>query len=275
MKTFGATMKTFGATISIGLGDAIYIASAVNKVKHLYDNIYINASKELADRYKNNTLYNDFYIEFIRTLFTDPKIIIQSEKKFPYIPTETLMNGYFSPTVPRFIKELTDQKYTTEKEEYIVITTKVRQLKYEVYFNIKNNLINKLKNLSKKYKIVIIGEKEVEMNTEYQAYGSNYIYSIYNDLLLLENIVDCTIPKLGITAPELETIKKDCTIMNKARSVITLGCGGNLALALSVANNLNSFRTDNYVFIDKMLINNQQLYTTKDPNLFMKKLEEL
>lgn len=268
-------MKTFGTTIAIGLGDAIYIAAAINKVKHMYDNIYINASKDFATIYKNNTLYSDFYINFIKILFTDPKIIIQSERQFPYIPTETLINNHFPPTIPRFISELTDQKYTISEKEYIVVTTKVRQLKYDLYSNIKHKLINQLNKLSKKYKIVIIGEKEVEMNTEYQAYGNDYIYSIYNDLLLLENIVDCTVPKLGITSPEIENIKKDCSIMNKARSVITLGCGGNFALALATANNLSSFRTDNYLFIDKMLTNNQQLNTTKDLSLFIKRLEEL
>jgi len=57
------------------------------------------------------------------------------------------------------------------------------------------------------------------------------------------NILDLTVPALGITAPNLIQIQQDCLIMNKAKLVITIGVGGGFCMATTVSN-VVGYRTD-------------------------------
>lgn len=263
-------MKTTGFTIAVGLGDAIFIAAALNAIKDKYDKIYINPALHLAQSYKDNGVeYSAFYLKILSLLFTDPKFIINdTSKTFPYITTKTLFNT-ITPILPRFSKELTLESNQKIEGEYVVVTTKVRQLSRSLYDKTNTQFLNAINTLSKKYKVVIIGEKIVEMNTEYKAYGPEYIYNIYDDLLKINNVIDLTIPKLGITVPEIENLKKDCSIMRDAKCVITFGCGGNFVLAIAVSNNFIGYRHDDYSFIDIALRNQNKIVTTNNPASFI------
>lgn len=124
------------------------------------------------------------------------------------------------------------------KEPYIVITTKVRDFSHSKYLKTKDIFINILKSLSTKYKIVVIGEKLIEDTIENRELS---IFSIYKDIVQnIENVIDLTEETISSkeNPPKLDKIRKDCDLMNKANCVITLGDGGNVVLALSVAKNL-------------------------------------
>jgi len=269
-------MKTLGLSIAIGLGDAIFISAAINNIKQNYDNIYLNPLLELAETYKNNGIeYSEFFLNFLRLLCFDSKYIINDKSKsFPFVPTENLFNN-ITPVVPRFSIQLHCDNYIPISEEYIVITTKIRQLHINLYKKTKDSLLNSLNKLSEKYKIVILGEREIEINNEYSHYGSKHIYNIYKDLITVNNILDLTIPKLGITVPNINQLKKDCTIMNKAKCVITLGCGGNFALASATAEKLIAYRNDDYKFVDVIFKNNKDLILTNNNLSFIKHLNGL
>jgi len=270
-------MKQLGIKIAVGIGDAIFIAAALNKVKDNYDIIYINPKWELAQEYKNNGKeYCEFYLQILKLLFNDPKFVIDDKSKnFEYITTYTLFNGMLSPVLPRFYDVLKPEKINTIEDDYICVTTKVRQLDVALYNKIKNDFISVLSKISKKYKLVLIGERIVEMNNEYNIFGNKYIYSIYNDVVKIDNVIDLTIPKLGITVPNLEHLKQDCSIMNDAKCVITLGCGGNFVLASSVANKLIAYKKDQYNFVELAFENNENFIIVNDGNLFLEKLKTL
>jgi hypothetical protein len=273
-------MKTLGITIAVGLGDAIFIASALHAVKHKYDKIYINARWDLAEVYKNNGKeYSDFYLEMLKLLFNDSKFIIDDKtQKFPFKNMNQLWGEGVPPVLPRFANVLKIDEKIPVSGDYLVVTTKVRQLDKKTRYNaVKEEFIKTLDLLSKKYKIVIIGEKEVEMNTEYCAYGSRHIYSIYSDVIdgVKNNIIDLTVPKLGIKSPDIDVLKRDCSIMNKSKCVITLGCGGNFVLALSVANRMVGFRYDDYKFVDHAVKGADNINITSNVNQFIKLLQRL
>lgn len=270
-------MKQFGIKIAVGLGDAIFIAAALNKVKDNYDTIYINPKWELAQEYKNNGKeYSEFYLQILKLLFNDPKFVIDDKSKnFEYITTYSIFNGMLTPVLPRFYDVLKSEKPNIIDGDYICITTKVRQLDVLLYNEIKNDFISILTEISKKYKLVLIGEQIIEMNNEYNIFGNNYIYSIYNDVVKVDNVIDLTIPKLGITVPDLEHLKQDCSIMNNAKCVVTLGCGGNFVLASAVANKLIAYKKDQYQFVELAFENNENFMAINDGNLFLEKLKTL
>lgn len=268
-------MSKLELSISLGMGDIIYMAAALNAVKDKYDEININANWELADVYKNNHKYADFSYELMKKVF-DKKININKEGKYKLIAMTDGLNPNIIPTLPRFLKQLSgEQKPLTGN--YIVITTKVRQLNKNIYNNVKSQFLDTIKELSNKYNIVILGEREVEINYEYSQYNNKNIYSIYNDIKsnIKNNVIDLTIPKLGIQIPTFDKLEKDCAIMGGARSVITFGCGGNFALALSTAQNVIGLRSDNYTFVDSIIKQHDNMEITFNIINFLSSLKSL
>jgi hypothetical protein len=269
-------MAIFSLTIPVGIGDAIFVASSLLAIKNNYEHIYINIHPGLAQAFKDNAKYDDFYLDLVKILFSDPKFVINDRSKIcPYIPTEELFNNVIVPVLPRFYDKLVCTSVPVIDGEYIVVTTKVRQLAHTIYQAIKPRFLAALTNLSKKYKVVIIGEKITEMNTEYRQYGNEYIYNIYSDLIGINGVIDLTISKLGITSPEIGQLKKDCSIMHGAKSVITIGCGGNFILATSVARKLIAYRVDDYNFVDRMFQGQSDLITINNSDKFLALLQQL
>jgi len=274
-------MKTFGLKIAAGLGDAIFIAAALNAIKDKFDRIYVSVRWDIADTYRlGGQPYRQFHTEVLKLLFADPKFILDNpDKNYPYFSVGALWAAGIPLVLPRFGKVLTttDPLPAEIDKQYIVVTTKVRQLDSKLYKCVKIDFLATLVELSKKYKIVIIGEREVEMNPEYLIYGNRYIYCIYDHLIgaLKENVVDLTVPKLGITVPNIDTFKRDCSIMLNAKCVVTLGCGGNFILAAAVAKRLLAFRKDDYAFVSHAFKGVPQFLETRNHKLFIDKLTEL
>jgi hypothetical protein len=126
------------------------------------------------------------------------------------------------------------------------------------------------------YKLVVLGEKVVEMNPEYQHYTDRYIYSIYQDIMShvgADRIVDLTFPALGITSPNLTQFLQDCLILNQAKFVITLGVGGNFCMATAVANTIG-YRLDNDEIADLIFKNElPNAFVTKEFDRFINRIK--
>ena len=132
-----------------------------------------------------------------------------------------------------------------------------------------------LKNVSKKYKIVVIGERAVEYNEEYTQHGSDQVYSIYNDIvtnIAKDRLVDLTVPSLGITTPNLENIRKDCSVFRDAKFTIMIGFGGAFCLSATTSNVicLNVTCCD-FSWSSDWLVNykHPRMFATKDLNTFI------
>jgi hypothetical protein len=167
-------------------------------------------------------------------------------------------------------------------EEYIVITTKIRHISKKLLFPLLPQLWVVLREVAKKYKIVILGERFVERSKEYSVSGNvESTFGIYEQIISNlpgDRLVDLTVPCLGITAPDITKIKQDCLIMKEAKYSVILGIGGNLWLSL-VSGKTIGFRFDNLGIFTTItdLINNpnfDKAFVTKDWKIFLNKLLE-
>ena len=106
-------------------------------------------------------------------------------------------------------------------------------------------MVFKHKKLSDKYKIVIIGERDILDSVEYKIIGEQRIYCIYDDLISnlsdTGQLIDLTVSGKEITIPSLKKLQQDCLIMHNAKNVISLGFGGNLILTLASAKSSTNF----------------------------------
>lgn len=265
-------MKKLEFLIAAGLGDNIILRMALDTVKHNYDEIRIAHNKGIVKDYRNDDpKYFKFLDELGALLFSEPPYIFD-HGDYPVIQT------YYTYSDLSIIIKNPKLEYLLAKgnslnlnQEYIVITTKIRTLPKNVFNDISKNFWVILNDLSKKYKIVILGEKEIEGN------HPDDWFSIYNEIisnLPNDKILDLTVPALGVTAPELHKVQQDCLIMKEAKFVIANGIGGNVWMAAAVANTIG-FRSDEEPIIN-IVVNPQfeNIFITKNINLFFNKLKE-
>ena len=238
-------MKQFAATIPIGIGDLIYIKGMFEPIKHEFSSINFRFHKELITAYHKDVAHFQFLEEFGKLLFGEaPYIVDDSPSSF--LRLEQMMNLGITPHKPE-LASLLCVGTPLEIGPYIVINTKVREMPQSHLREQIRDFWTLLNKLSEKYKIVILGEKVIEMNPEYEVYTSDNIYSLYPHIynnVDKDKLVDLTVPALGITAPNLKHIQQDCLIMNQAQLVINFGIGGGFCLATAVANTIG-YRYDN------------------------------
>ena len=165
-------------------------------------------------------------------------------------------------------------------EEYIIVTTKARCFSRSKFYPLSVHLWRTLKTLSEKYRIVIMGEREVEKSKEYTiAINRDNVFSIYDQIIAnvpSERIVDLSVPALGISTPDLLKIKQDCLIMKNAKAIITLGIGGNLWLSAAVSNMTIGYRDDADWVTDIVTNPNfPSMFLTKNFPEFINKLSSL
>lgn len=273
--------------IPTSLGEIINIKFHLDMIKHQYDRITLSFHKDL---WKNalHTESEDWpeKEKGWHKLLDDLGKLFFSEHPYVLLPNSTDFAGdmgVLSRKFKLFPRKAEMGHYLCKGtslnlgEEYIVITTKCRQMNRRDFLPRTIKLWNILSRLSKKYKIVILGERLVEMRKEYGAYNDG-VFGIYEELITnlpKDRIVDLTVPALGETVSSLEHIQQDCLIMKEAKLVITLGVGGNFCLATSVATMAVGYRMDNLEFTDRIF--GRQEYPnaiiTKDWNYFIQVLE--
>ena len=232
-------MKKLEMSINTGIGDNIIVRVFFDVIKHNYDQIIVSHNKDVIE-FSNNgdPNYLNFLNELGNTLFTTPPYIFSNVQYKPLFLYDTIKELNILPSKPNLDSVLCAGTSLNLGEEYIVITTKIRGLRRKDFYPFSINLWKILRKLSEKYKIVILGERQVENNKEY-ANISDIVYSIYEQIITnlpSHRIVDLTVPSLGVTTPDLKKIKQDCLIMKESKCIVTLAIGGNLWLALSVAN---------------------------------------
>lgn len=243
--------------------------------KHQFDQIKITFDQDILETCRDNDVkYKKFLDDIGKLFFSDPPYILNTGK-YTRRGQFALCKDYNLPVVKPNLKNiLCKGSLLNIEEEYIVITTKHRFFLRNYWNTISSKYWDTLNKLSKKYKLVILGEKVVEMSKEYAQHGSNITYSIYNEIIAnlpKDRVIDLTVQALGITSPELEKIQQDCLIMSEARFVIILGTGGAFCMATSVANTIGH-RTD----IDPLYEGKtyEDSYITTSFNNFINKLEQ-
>jgi len=274
--------------IPTSLGEVINIKFYLDQVKNQYDQIKLSFHTQLWDTalhtnapdWEHKKKLWDKYIHDIGQLFfSEPPYVLE--------PVSLKFNGDAISLVKRL--NLKPQKVELGhllakgislnlNEEYIVITTKLRQVDKNIFYPNSIELWKILRKLSSKYRIVILGEKYVEMRKEYISYKIP-IFGIYEQIIAnlpSERILDLTVPALGETVSDLKQIQQDCLIMKEAKFVVTLGIGGNSCMAHAVADMSIGFRADNFDFADQIFHNKEypNAIVTKDWSYFIKNLEK-
>jgi hypothetical protein len=268
-------MKVFGASTPIGLGDLIYIKAMFEPIKHEYESINIRFHREIITRYNKDPSYNNFLDELGSLLFGEAPYKLTDEPYQYYRVDELVRYHGLTPYKPELADLLCSGTPLNLDGPYIVLNTKIRSLPQSYLDQNVREFWDLLNKLSEKYKIVVLGEKVIEMNKEYQIYTSENIYSlhthIYNNMPH-DRIIDRTVPALGITTPNLQQIKQDCLIMNQAKFVINFGIGGGFCLATAVANTVG-YRYDDDLIADMVFSKEYpNAHITKDWNSFINKL---
>jgi hypothetical protein len=245
----------------LGLGDIIMIHNILENEKHRFNRIHINPRWDIINACKNGSVeYKNFFTTLMSMLFTDSKYVLDDGEAYEYTGPFILANTY-NVTRPK-LKEIFNYGKSCLDYEYIVVCTKVRALGFNEWAAVKTEFINILRRASKICKIVIVGEREIEMNSEYVALPDALKpYSIYNDLLgLLPDVefVDMTVPKLGIIVPDIENIKRDCSVMSGSKATFVFGIGGIFWLAAGASSRMIALcskcgaTNNDYIILNKM-----------------------
>jgi hypothetical protein len=281
-------MKTLEIGIPTSLGEIINIKWHLDLVKDQYDLIKINYARSLWDSCLHTNapdwnhkkaLWNKYLADISTLFFSNHPYQINDAGNAPFFDAPHLVEKIGQHPQKVELGHLLC-KGNSLNQPYIVITTKVRHLQKSVLEPKIGQLWEVLNQLSSKYKIVILGEREVEMRKEYQhPHLKDEIFGIYNDIManIANNKLDLTVPALGETVSDFSQVQQDCLIMKEAKCTITLGVGGNFCLATSVANMAIGFRADNIEFTDA--IYNGRTYhnatVTKDWDYFINAIRSL
>lgn len=268
-------MMIIQSNIPLALGDLINLKAYFDDVKNQYEIISLTFHKELyvsgvnsgKPDWPQKKLLWDKYLFDIGNLFFSEHPYRLNQGDYGFRDTMSLIRDFrLRPRKPELGHLLCKGQSLNLGEEYIVITTKIRELSKGIFFPLSIQLWTILRQLSKRYKIVVLGERVVEMRREYGVYP-NAVFGIYEQVisnLPSDRIVDLTVPALGETVTDLTKIQQDCLIMKEAKFVITLGIGGNFVMATAVSNMVVGFRGDNHSLAD-------QVFTQEYPNAIITK----
>lgn len=263
-------------TSAIGIGDLIYLRAALDTLQPKVA-IGIHLATGLIKWSQRNDDYAVFVKQLAELLFPAPTYYLSDTG--PEFKSMMEVYADYNLQQPKpDMPWLCDGK-SLEVGPYLVMTTKNRYLaRSQIKFPQLWQTVNKL---TDKYKIVVLGEREVELNHEYRNDNRNgeTVYSIYSDIVAhvpADKLVDLTIPALGITSPNLTQLRQDCLIMSEAVATVTFGIGGNFTMANAVGKTVG-FRVDteqcaNCIFDNQTYPHN---IATRNWQEFINKLESL
>jgi hypothetical protein len=261
----------------VGIGDLIHIKQMLDTKKEMYNLIPISLNYEVLAQYKSDPNYIKFVELLFKTLFSSSPYKIQKNSIGFNICPKILNTKYnIKPEIPNLEKYFCCN--SKEKNDEIIILTKIRGLRLHTYTNvIREPFLNILNSLSKNNKIVLMGEKVIGQNLEYEQLKNNhndlFVYSIYEDII--KNIKihdDYTIDELGNTSPNFDKFINDCQRLNKAKAVITLGTGGNVSMAMSCSNVICCYQYCEMEYLFSKMDNHPTKFLTNDYNQYFNKI---
>lgn len=247
-------MTTLTIKAHVGIGDLLNMKAMLDNAVKLrrYTKIQICADKGIIRDFRNDSeSFKIFLGKLMTLLFSDQHYQI-IDNNGPSISHVELDAHYKLPIVKPSLRHLIPKGKDLDVGKYIVVTTKIRHVARKDYDKFKVRYVEALNKVSSKYKIVLMGEKLISNNAENAHYGPNEIYSIYEDLKAITNILDLTVPES--TSFDYDSFMQDCYIMSKANNTVTIGEGGNFAIATAFSNILG-YRTKNalgHTFLERM-----------------------
>lgn len=238
----------------VGIGDLLNMKAMLDLAvkERKFSKVQICPDKEIIRAYRNDSAsFKVFLNKLMTLLFSDPHYQI-IDNNGPSVDHIELCNNYRLKIVKPSFKHLVPNGKDLGVGKYVVVTTKIRHVSRHEYDKFKARYIEVLNRISSKYKIVLMGEKQISNNAENAHHGPNEIYSIYDDLKSIINVLDLTVPES--TNFDFESFIQDCYVMSKANNTVTVGEGGNFAIAMAFSN-IIGYRTKNalgHTFLERM-----------------------
>lgn len=230
----------YNVRLNIGIGDLIYSKSLLLSCNQ---DVYIR----MAYQYLNyrGIDYKLFLDDFSSRLFCEPKFHIVEDNEYPPSVWWDLLQMGLTPCPIR----LDDLCYGKSLcYPYVCMHTKVRgdfgnSMDKETFIASWNKIKDAINDISSSFRIVLIGEREIEANDEYIKHSNNTIFSLYPEASSeLSNITDLTVQ--GLSSPTMDKFRQDCLYMSEAECNISIGVGGNMAIMSSVGNAIHFTRHD-------------------------------
>lgn len=270
--------KSINMDINVGIGDHLFLRIFMDGVKDQYDRIAITHSRPGMTFWHNDNMDRwNFNLQLGSLVFREPPYVLVPNAHFPFYPNERIIKEINNKAVKPNFDQLCVGK-SIDVKNYLVFTTKVREFPISLFEEMKIKLTPALQKLASHYKIVILGEREVQRTREYEAECNRLrVFGIYNyltDILPSESLVDLTIPALGIIPSTMSQFQQDCLIMKEAKAVVTFGTGGNFWIATSVAKTIG-LRADNELDRLGITVDYPSTQLTKDLDQFISYLEGL
>lgn len=260
------------------LGEVINIRWNLQQLFGRYNRIHITfnprdywnevMNTHLPDWPQKEAKLHNLCVELGNLLFSEPPFTFGMYLPYPrlYHAGYLIDDFQLAPKMPQMAKYLC-KGTPLNIGEYVVITTKVREVPKDRYDQHKQELYDLLKQISTLYPVVLLGEKVLEIRKEYVILQkNNTLFCLYDDLinaLPKDRVIDLTKPALSETVSSLSEIQQDCLIMKNAKATITVGIGGNFLLAASSEGNHIAFRDDNYAGTPFCDIHCQTAFTSK------------
>lgn len=275
-------MKTLNANIPTSLGDLINLKAALDNVKNQYSDINLTFHKQLwKSCLKLDAIQQLGWLKYLDDIshlfFQEPPYHI-GVGQFPFYDTLHLLQHFSIPPVRPNLSTILSKGIPLCPDPYIVLTTKVRGLDLRTTGAKLPQLWEVLKSLP--YKIVILGERHVEMRKEYEVPElRDRIWGLYSAAMAAlpsDQIIDLSVPGLGNTPSQIQKMQQDCFTMAGGAATIVLGCGGNLAMANGSGSRTIGYSQNNSWF-DRALYGtpDERAFVVSHWNQFLEKLKSL
>ncbi|SRR6266403_875684 len=226
----------FKIKLFLGIGDIILTKSYLLHILKTQP-IEVGFHDAIIKSYISNPKIVDFSYEFLKTVYHEHGFSISKSPTLHENPLN--WSDLRNRKVPESIIDLSSvlAPYEVQYSNYICINTKIRDLHHDKFLKLLPFFKTVLNELSLKYNIILMGEKEVEKTIEYNKLP-NLVYSMYPYIKDIK-CIDLTVDKLGNTESNLEKLKYDASLMRSAVCTINVGAGGNLSISSSVGKSIN------------------------------------
>jgi len=232
---------TSSFSTALSLGDQLLMLHMLEndiRVKRVNISVWNGLLRWHHNHDEETRLFHKNFVNLLAQSMTKPVNV--TTKQYEYCATDQFpILGFDMTTKPNFPQLVQGRP---DIRNYVVITSKVRSVDRAYFDSIKEEYFANLKKLSRKYKLVLIGEK-------HRLGGDNKIdswnYCIYDDIMQSGLRLEDRTVEIG-RVPRLNELIADATLMHYAKATFQIGNGGQYCLALSVNANLHAFLGPDY-----------------------------
>ena len=277
-------MSEYNLRLSPKIGDILYAKANLDRICIFYDTVNVSINLNMYEwRSDGNAMgdleaYHAFMTGLYVWLFSENNYQIHMEPT-DYQHTDwpkIYLDHGIAPVKPNLKSYLKPYANNLPKD-YLVVMTKSVWFDIDKFTRDSGPIWEALRNKSSQCKLVIMGEREVEPCHEKRLHTTDYIsmYQLIMENIPHENVIDITVPALGITSTEFSKFQSDCWIAGQARACVTFGYGGAFCMATSFGKSI-SYLNKSIGWVDQIFNNGfvDDCLATNDMDLWTKTLDK-